>query len=85
MDRDDKLRDIFRDVFGLAPEQFHDGLTASDVQAWDSVAHLTLLLALEQGFAVSFEPEEAAMLTSVRAVKQALGTCLARMKVDAHG
>ncbi len=47
-------------------------LTSSEVETWDSVLHITLLLTLEQTFGVSFEPEEGAGLTSVPAIKTAL-------------
>ncbi|TWT45098.1 hypothetical protein RAS1_15190 [Phycisphaerae bacterium RAS1] len=69
---DEKLRGIFGDVFGLQPADFNDDLSNDDVEAWDSVMHLTLLLSLEQSFRVTFDPEEGARLTTVRAIKEAL-------------
>lgn len=69
---DEKLRGVFSDVFGLRPSDYHDDLSNEDVEAWDSVMHLTLLLSLEQTFGVTFSPEEGARLTTVRAIKEAL-------------
>jgi acyl carrier protein len=69
---DEQLKRIFHDVFGLPPEQFRPDLTSEDIESWDSVMHLTLLLTLEQKFGVSFEPEQGARLTSVPAIKAAL-------------
>jgi acyl carrier protein len=69
---DEKLRAIFRDVFGISDADYNDKLSAQTLKAWDSVTHLSLLLALEQGFAVSFQPEEATAMTSVAAIKRAL-------------
>jgi acyl carrier protein len=66
------LRGIFQDVFGVGPETFGDGLSNANVDGWDSIMHLTLILAIEQKFGVSFEPEIATQLTSVAAIKQAL-------------
>lgn len=69
---DEKLQSIFSDVFGLKAEDFRPDLTSESVSGWDSVMHLTLLLTLEQKFGVSFDPEVAATLGSVPAIKQAL-------------
>jgi len=69
---DEKLRDILCDVFRIAPEAIHAELTSGDVESWDSVLHITLLLTLEQAFGVSFDPEEGVRLTSVAAIKAAL-------------
>jgi len=69
---DDKLREIICDVFKITPEDYHEQLTSEEVERWDSVAHITLLLTLEQSFGVSFEPEERNRLTSVPAIRAAL-------------
>ncbi|MFH0980269.1 MAG: acyl carrier protein [Planctomycetota bacterium] len=69
---DQKLQEILCDVFRIAPEAYHAELASADVEAWDSVLHITLMLTLEQAFDVSFEPEEAAQLTTVPAIKAAL-------------
>lgn len=75
---DEQIRAIFHDVFGLPPEQFRPDLTAEDVESWDSVMHLTLLLTLEQKFGVSFDPEVGVKLTSVSAIRSALAAALQR-------
>jgi acyl carrier protein len=69
---DEKLRDIICDVFRIPAERYHPQLASSDVETWDSVLHITLLLTLEQTFNVSFDPGEGAQLTSVPAIKAAL-------------
>lgn len=69
---DAQLRSIFVDVFGLRAEDFTPDLTSERVSGWDSVMHLTLLLALEQKFGVTFDPEVGSTLTSVAAIKLAL-------------
>jgi acyl carrier protein len=69
---DETLRGVLRDVFGLQESGYREDLTCQDIENWDSVLHLTLLLTLEQTFGVSFEPEEGAAMTSVPAIKEAL-------------
>ena len=62
----DKLTKIHREVLKkpdliLVPE-----LTARDVDSWDSLAHLTLILAIEKEYRVRFEPEEIASIGKIR-------------------
>lgn len=69
---DEKLREIICDVFRISPDSYHNELGSEEVEAWDSVLHITLMLTVEQAFGVSFDPEEGAQLTSVPALKAAL-------------
>ncbi|MCP4592251.1 MAG: acyl carrier protein [bacterium] len=68
----EKLRDIICDVFRIEPERYRPDLASAEVDAWDSVMHITLLLTLEQSFGVTFEPEEGAEMTSIEAIRSAL-------------
>lgn len=52
-----RLGGVFDDVFeydgSLGP-----GITSDDVEEWDSIGHIRLVLACEQEFGVSFKPGE---------------------------
>ena len=58
------LSRIFRDVFDrdivLTPET-----GASDVEGWDSVAHIHLILAIESEFGVKFKTSDLEQMHSV--------------------
>jgi len=59
------LTDIFRDLFEdpdltIAPET-----TAADVEDWDSLTHIQLLVAIEQAFSIRFNTGEVAGLNDV--------------------
>lgn len=69
---EDALRGVMQDVLGIAPGEFRETLRMQDVEAWDSVLHMTLMLTLEQTYGVSFDPEEAQQMTSVAAIREAL-------------
>jgi len=69
---DQKLQPIFVEVFGISPNEYRDDLDSDSLEAWDSVQHLTLVLALEQAFRVRFTPENISELKSVPAIKAAL-------------
>jgi acyl carrier protein len=59
-----KLTEIFHDVFDdeivLTPQ-----LTADDVDGWDSLRHIRLILSIEKGFHVQFTAAEVGRLKNV--------------------
>ena len=69
---DPKIVEVFCQVFGLSPAEVHEGLNQESFQPWDSVAHLTLIMSLEQAYDIEFEPDQIRSLTSVPALSSAL-------------
>ena len=61
----ERLNGIFRDVFDNETIEVHDGMTARDVQGWDSLNHVTMIYAVEKGFGVSFTTKEVSSLANV--------------------
>ncbi len=45
-----KLTDIFHDVFDDDTLVLRRDMTAEDVEGWDSLAHVRLILSVERGF-----------------------------------
>jgi acyl carrier protein len=60
-----RIRTLASDILLLPVERIPPSASPETVAGWDSVQHLTLILALEQEFDVQFEPEEIAQLTSI--------------------
>lgn len=59
---EDRLDKVFTTTLGLA--KVGKNLSQKNCASWDSVNHLSLILALESEFGIQFEPEEiATMLT----------------------
>ena len=52
-----KLQPLFDNVF-LAPPKLMPALTAKDVPEWDSLLHISLLVAVESAFNVRFRVGE---------------------------
>lgn len=52
-----RLQTIFDQVF-LEPVQLTPTLTAKDVPEWDSLTHISLLLAVEKAFSIRFHVGE---------------------------
>ena len=68
MDRFEQLRDIMALTFDVAPDTITTETTRESCAKWDSLAHLNLMLALEDGFGVTLTVDEMAELTSVTAI-----------------
>lgn len=57
MDRSDilkKVNEIFRDVLDDDSIQMNDATTAADVEGWDSLSHIQLVVAVEKAFKIKF-------------------------------
>jgi acyl carrier protein len=52
-----KLQSIFDDLF-LEPVSLTPSLTAKDVPEWDSLMHISLVIAVEKAFGVRFRVGE---------------------------
>jgi acyl carrier protein len=52
-----KLQTIFDDIF-LEPVHLTPAISAKDVPEWDSLTHISLLLAVEKAFAIRFRVGE---------------------------
>ena len=56
------LQEIFRIVFGDEELILTDELTADDVDGWDSLMHINLIVAVEKHFQVKFATAEISRL-----------------------
>ncbi len=53
MDITEKLTDVFKEVFDDETIVLSDDLTANDVDAWDSLSHVNLIIAIEIAFTLN--------------------------------
>ena len=61
MERDkllEQVNDIFRDVLDNESLQLTDATTAHDVERWDSLTHIHIIIALERKFGIRFTSRE---------------------------
>jgi acyl carrier protein len=70
----DTIRRVIADVFAVDASSVTLDASPQTIEAWDSMGHLNLVLALEQEFGAQFSPEEIAAMTSVRAIEAVLLT-----------
>jgi acyl carrier protein len=60
-----QIQEIFRDVFDEAALEINRGMNFGDFEAWDSLNHINLLVALEQEFSCKFSLTEMTELINV--------------------
>jgi acyl carrier protein len=60
-----RLTDVFRDVFDDDALAIDASTTASEVDGWDSLAHIRLMLSVERAFKVKLSASEIGRLKSV--------------------
>jgi acyl carrier protein len=60
------VRHIVADLFSIPVEQITQESSPDTIEAWDSLQHLNLVLALEQEFSVQLMPEEIEQLLSIQ-------------------
>jgi acyl carrier protein len=68
----EQVRTAAADVLQVAPEKITDASTPEQIESWDSVQHLNLILALETHFKVEFEPEEIEQMNSIGKIASVL-------------
>jgi len=60
-----RLQEVFESVFDDDSIQVNPALSASDVDGWDSLTHIRLLLTVEKAFHVKFSTSEIGKLQNV--------------------
>jgi acyl carrier protein len=60
-----KLSEVFKDVFDEDSIHLTPDLTAKDVEGWDSLAHIRLILTIEKTFKMKFSTSEIGKLENV--------------------
>lgn len=63
-----RVQAVIGDVFGLEPDEVSPETSIDTVEEWDSVQHLTLVLALEDEFEIQLDDEETVAARSVPAI-----------------
>jgi len=61
----ERLTDIFHDVFDEESIVVTSELSAKDVDGWDSLTHIRLILTVEKAFKIKFSTSEIGKLENV--------------------
>ena len=63
-----KLNEVFQDVFDDEDITVNDDTTAEDIEDWDSLEHINLIVAVERAFGIKFSMGETTSLKNVGAM-----------------
>lgn len=63
---------IFSEIFTLTDEAVVDSLTLSDIPTWDSLAHMMLIVRLEETYQLQFTGDEIADMKSIGEARHVL-------------
>jgi acyl carrier protein len=61
----DRLQRVFRQTFDAPDLMIDDAMGTRDIEGWDSLKHVMLILAIEEEFTVKFTTREVTTLRSV--------------------
>ena len=73
MDLFDSVQHVISSTLKVAADKITRETSDKDLAAWDSLAHINLMMSLEQTFDLILEVEDFAQLTSVPAILKYLG------------
>jgi acyl carrier protein len=67
---EERLQRVFRQSFGV--DTLEEGMSIGEVDGWDSLGHVALMMVLQQEFGVKISPARATKLVSVRDIRDFL-------------
>ena len=69
---DKRIENLLADVFQMPLAKVTDDITMQDVEVWDSLKHMELVVSLEETLGVELAFDEIVAMQSVRAIKRIL-------------
>lgn len=68
----EKVFHVVSQVFGVQIDELSEDSSPETIQAWDSLKHMNLVLALEEEFGVRFSDEKIMQMLSVGLITEAV-------------
>ncbi len=66
------LEEVISSVLGVSPQSLSDDSSIENVEAWDSLRQLSILLALESAYGITITADQALDMNSISAIKAVL-------------
>jgi acyl carrier protein len=70
----DDVRGVAADIFKVDVRLLNASSSPEQVEAWDSLRHLNLVLALEGKYGIAFEPEEMERMKNLGEIASLVGS-----------
>tara|TARA_Y100000588_G_scaffold382893_1_gene471265 strand:- start:269 stop:508 length:240 start_codon:yes stop_codon:yes gene_type:complete len=55
---EDRTKDVLSAVFGISVDQIGNDSSSQTIESWDSLRHMSLVMALEEEFGLKIEDDE---------------------------
>ena len=75
---ENRVKNIMAMVFGVSLREIGDNAAPGTIEAWDSLRHMNLVIALEQEFGVRFAEDQIEQLISLPLI------CLTLRELSGH-
>lgn len=73
-----RVNEIFRDIFDDEDLTVSAETTAADIEGWDSLVHVNLVISIEKQFGIKFKMEEFSTLRNVGAMVELIERYLSK-------
>ena len=67
---EERVRATFMECLGISSDQVVDGLEYGTIKQWDSVAHMSLIVGLEDEFDIMIETDDVIDMSSFKMAKE---------------
>jgi acyl carrier protein len=64
----ERIKQVMSVVFDISPDQINEDSSIDNIENWDSLKHLNLILALEEEFGISIPDEEVGNLVNFKLI-----------------
>ena len=65
----DRIKSVMSNVFALSVEKINDDASQDSLEAWDSLKHMNLIVALEEEFGIEFDEDDIGELLNYKLIK----------------
>lgn len=66
---DERIKTVMSQIMNLDSQKINENSSPDNIDTWNSLSHMDLVMALEAEFDVDFSPEEALDMMSFRLIK----------------
>lgn len=67
-----KLKQIMANIFEVGEDEITDDSSIDNIENWDSLKHINLIIAIEEQFGISIDEDEMLEMTSFTEIKRIL-------------
>lgn len=64
------IKEILADILELSKDQIDESIAMENIDTWDSLRHMEIMLAIEGKFGIQFEPDELVDMTTYSDIKK---------------